>query len=234
MFQAVRHWWGSGRGKVTGRLFLFEIAVVTVGVLLAQTTTSWVQGRANRAHMEEERLRAREQLATAHMMFQIWRAAIPCLDVRMAEVMSGRGDKSADIARPIFPKPNYTPPDGPSLLLIGDFYSDAERDLYAGIVDNISNLQTRSERIIDLWGRFALLDPANGVPSIEDRNDARRAASDIRSQLKSVQFSAKIGIMRLERMRIPAVMKERPNNGPAKDCQSIWDSGTLDPPLRRG
>ena len=36
MFQTVRHWWGSGRGKVTGRLFLFELLVVVIGVLIAQ------------------------------------------------------------------------------------------------------------------------------------------------------------------------------------------------------
>jgi hypothetical protein len=184
--------------------------------------------------MEEERLRAREQLATAHLMFRVWYAAIPCLDARMADIMAGRVTRSADIARPVFPTPNYTPPDGPSLLLIGDLYSEAERDLYAGISDNISNLLSRSEKIIDLWGRFALLDPANGEPSAEDRNDVRRAASDIRSQLKSLQFSSKIAVLRLERMRIPAVMKERPYTGPAKDCQSIWDSGNLDPPVRAG
>jgi hypothetical protein len=32
----VRHWWGSGRGKVTARLLLFELFVVIAGVLIAQ------------------------------------------------------------------------------------------------------------------------------------------------------------------------------------------------------
>ena len=27
MFRAVRHWWESGRGKVTARLLLFELFV---------------------------------------------------------------------------------------------------------------------------------------------------------------------------------------------------------------
>jgi hypothetical protein len=36
VFQTVRHWWGSGRGKVTARLFLFELFVVIAGVLIAQ------------------------------------------------------------------------------------------------------------------------------------------------------------------------------------------------------
>jgi hypothetical protein len=36
MFQTVRHWWGSGRGKVTARLFLFELFVVIAGKMLAR------------------------------------------------------------------------------------------------------------------------------------------------------------------------------------------------------
>ena len=34
MFQAVRHWWGSGRGRVTARLLVFELLVVVIGVAL--------------------------------------------------------------------------------------------------------------------------------------------------------------------------------------------------------
>lgn len=47
MFRAVRHWWDSGRGKVTARLFLFEFVVVMAGVLAAQGLQSWLAGRAD-------------------------------------------------------------------------------------------------------------------------------------------------------------------------------------------
>ena len=42
MFQTVRHWWGSGRGKITARLFLFELLVVVIGVLIAQMLAGYV------------------------------------------------------------------------------------------------------------------------------------------------------------------------------------------------
>ena len=45
MFQTVRHWWGNGRGKVTARLFAFELLVVVAGVLIAQALADIVQGR---------------------------------------------------------------------------------------------------------------------------------------------------------------------------------------------
>ena len=46
MFQAIRHWWDSGRGKITTRLFLFEFVVVVAGVLTAQALAEWVHDRA--------------------------------------------------------------------------------------------------------------------------------------------------------------------------------------------
>ena len=47
MFHAVRQWWGSGRGKITARLFAFEFLVVVAGVLTAQALANWVADRAD-------------------------------------------------------------------------------------------------------------------------------------------------------------------------------------------
>ena len=141
--------------------------------------------RAANRHMEEERIRAREQLSSAHMMLRVWEAAVPCLDARMSQIMSGSQLDQEVLRRPLFPVPSYLPPDQQSLLLIADRYGQDERDLYDSLADNITNLQDRSGRIIDAWGRFDLLDPANGVPNAEDRADVWRAAADIKAQLKS-------------------------------------------------
>ena len=59
MFQTVRHWWGSGRGKVTARLFLFEFLVVVAGVLTAQALANWVADRAEQRAVSEEDKRVR-------------------------------------------------------------------------------------------------------------------------------------------------------------------------------
>jgi hypothetical protein len=231
MFRAVRQWWSRGRGKVTARLFLFEIVVVMVGVLLAQGLQQAMADRSAHRHMVEERVRAREQLSGAHMMFRVWEAAVPCLDARMSQIMAGGGADAKLLRRPIFPVPSYLPPDQQSLLLIGDLFGQDERDLYIAIADNVANLQDRSGRIIDSWGRFDLLDPANGVPTADDRADVRRAAADIKAQLKSLKFSTMIARKRLERLQIPAFVRERPWTGPAQSCDAIWNNGNLDPPL---
>ena len=231
MFHAVRQWWGRGRGKVTARLFLFEIVVVMVGVLLAQGLQQAISDRAARQHMELERVRAREQLTSAHMMFRVWAKAVPCLDSRMSQIMAGRRLAPEVLKRPIFPSPSYLPPDQQSLLLIGDRYGQDEREFYVGIDDNILNLKNRINRMIDNWGRFDLLDPSNGIANAGDREDVRRAAADIKAQLKSLSVSAMIGRKRLEKLKIPAFTRERADNGPAETCNAIWKSGNLDPPL---
>ena len=56
MFQAVRHWWGGGRGKITARLFLFELFVVVAGVLIAQALAAYVQQRSDLARRKRSGL----------------------------------------------------------------------------------------------------------------------------------------------------------------------------------
>ena len=69
MFQTVRHWWGSGHGKVTARLFLFELFVVIAGVLIAQGLAGYAQRQASLGQMESERARVRNELISAHSVF---------------------------------------------------------------------------------------------------------------------------------------------------------------------
>ena len=83
MFQTVRHWWGNGRGKVTARLFAFELLVVVAGVLIAQALADIVQDRAEFAKMQSERSRVRYELTSVHNAFRSWEAALPCLNQRM-------------------------------------------------------------------------------------------------------------------------------------------------------
>ena len=45
MFRTVRHWWQGADGKTTARLFVFELFVVSAGVLIAlgaeQLVSNW-------------------------------------------------------------------------------------------------------------------------------------------------------------------------------------------------
>ena len=86
MFQAVRQWWGSGRGKITARLFLFEFVVVVAGVLTAQALASWVADRVEQRAVNEEDKRVRYEIGRARQVARIWSAATPCLVERVERV----------------------------------------------------------------------------------------------------------------------------------------------------
>jgi hypothetical protein len=71
MFHTVRHWWGSGNGKVTARLFLFELFVVIAGVLIAQGLASYAQRQSSLGQMKSERARVRNELTASTRFFKL-------------------------------------------------------------------------------------------------------------------------------------------------------------------
>ena len=109
MFRAIRSWWRGGRGKVTARLFLFELCVVVLGVLIAQGLASFAQRQSDYANMEEERSRALYELESAHQVVRAWSAAVPCLNARMDEVIDGRPLSAGDLRRPALSQPRFSP-----------------------------------------------------------------------------------------------------------------------------
>lgn len=66
MFRAVRHWWESGRGKVTARLLVFELFVVIVLVFIAQAFANWVQHRGELERMERSDRFASREMALSY------------------------------------------------------------------------------------------------------------------------------------------------------------------------
>jgi hypothetical protein len=230
MFQTVRHWWNGGRGKVTLRLFVFEFVVVVAGVLVAQALAGYAQQRSDLARMEMERSRVRYELESAHSMFQSWSFAVPCLNRRMMEIMSGKQLSSHDLHRPSMPTPNYSAPDSFTLNLIAQRYGIEEKNLLKSVADQIASITMRDEMIISAWGRLALLDPANGPFSNSDRTQARIAAAEIKGHLRSIEVMTDSSLESLRRLRIRAHNHDE-NTAPATSCAAIWQSGRLDPPI---
>ena len=231
MFQTVRHYWGSGRGKVTARLFLFELLVVVVGVLIAQGLADNVQQRSNLARMEAERSRVRFELEGANSAFQSWRVAVPCLDQRMTQIMRGARPTTDLMRRPRFPTLGYAAPTTEVLDLIGKRYGTAEKNRLNWIADNAANANPVIASIISKWGRLTLVDPSFGTVTESDRREARLAAADIKAQLRAMEVLSTDGAQLLTKMGIDARNRNEPGHGPAKSCAAIWASGRLDPPL---
>jgi hypothetical protein len=231
MFQTVRHWWSGGRGKITLRLFAFEFLVVVAGVLVAQALANYAQDRAAVAQMEAERSRVRYELQTVHSMFRSWNVAVPCLNDRMTEVMSGKPLSSQDLHRPSMPTPNFAPPDSFTLNLIAQHYGVAEKNRLKSVADNVITHAARDDLIVTAWGRLMLVDPANGAISEADRQQARIAAAEIKGYLRSMEVITRYGLETLAKLKVQARNNDEPGTGPAKTCAAIWKSGRIDPPL---
>ena len=233
MFQTVRHWWGRGRGRITARLFLFELFVVIAGVLIAQALAAYVQKRSDLAQMHSERARIRYELRTAHSAFQSWQVGAPCLDRRMTEIMMGTAFPPGALRRPILQTPglSYVPPSTESLELLTEHYGVKEKNRLDWVAQNIASSSTVIASIITAWGRLALIDPANGAVTAADRAEARRAAADIKAQLRAMEVLSKDANGALTEMGIVARNENEPAYGPAQTCAAIWNSGRLDPPL---
>ena len=231
MFQTVRHWWGSGRGKITARLFLFELLVVVIGVLIAQGLAGYAQTRADFAKMESERSRVRDELTIVHSVLQSWQAAIPCLDRRMTDVMQGAQLATVSMRRPRFPSFGYAPPTTEVMDLIGKRFGTTEKNRLNWIAENSANANPVIASIITKWGRLMLVDLSNGTVTESDRREARLAAADIKAQLRAMEVLSADGIKILTKLGIDARNPNEPGHGPARSCAAIWASGRLDPPL---
>ena len=233
MFHTVRHWWGSGRGKLTARLFLFELIVVIAGVLIAQALAAYVQERSDLTRMHSERARIRYELRTSHSAFQVWQVGAPCLGRRMTEIMMGTAFAPGALRRPALQTPglSYVPPTTEVLDLLTEHYGVNEKNRLNWVAQNIASSYTVIASIITTWGRLALIDPANGAVTAADRVEARLAAADIKAQLRAMEVLSRDANRTLTEMGIVARNPNEPTFGPAQTCAAIWNSGRLDPPL---
>jgi hypothetical protein len=233
MFQTVRHWWGSGRGKVTARLFLFEFVVVVAGVLTAQALANWVGDRAEQRAVNEEDKRVRYEIGRTRQVTRIWAAATPCLIERVERIAraasTGNAVDPASLKVPRFI--GYT---------VEPFSPDMNREFHDRFgnerVDNYAVVSTASATLVSTyrdvrtgWDRFALLDPALGPTSAADRATVRDVAVQLRSQLELIGASADM----IERTSARLGIEPRTSDAdfgavmPVKNCDEIWRTGRI-------
>lgn len=233
MFQAVRRWWGSGRGKVTTRLFLFEFVVVVAGVFTAQALASWLGDRAEDRAIHEENERIRFEIGRARQNARVWLAATPCLEERVSHIIrkaSSEGQLSPEEINP------------PRFLgyVVGELSPDVDRafrsQFSARTVDTYAGISSASNAIVDTyremrqdWERFALLDPDLGTPSPADRATVRDVGVQIRSQLRRLRVQAEAieqaaGQLGIEPRTSDAIVGDAT---PIENCAEIWRTGII-------
>jgi hypothetical protein len=232
VFGTVRHWWGSGRGKVTARLFAFEFVVVVAGVLVAQALANWVAQQDSNQEMVEARTRIIHEQSGNLAVASAWRAAVPCLDERMQDVMRAVSNGSIDIAladRPRFADFVVSDIDYGAELGMRRSFGNSAVDQYKVMQRSVSFAAANVGIIIHSWGRLGLTDPRLGAVSEQDRTVVRTAAADIRAELRGLSFALDdfIALAKQSGLRPPRGLKY----GPATRCDQIWQSGRIDPPL---
>lgn len=233
MFQTVRHWWGSGRAKVTARLFVFEFVVVVAGVLTAQALANWVSTRAEDRVIREENERVRYEIGRARQNARIWAVAAPCLEQRVDAVLrtaSGEGGLAAgDLIAPQFTGYTVEP-------LPEDMRRAMDARLGVKVVDDYSGISSVTNSIVDDyrdarrgWDRFALLDPSLGLASQADRATVRDAAVQVRSELKHIRANAGYVEELADQLGIQPLFSDADLGSvtPVSSCAEIWRTGRI-------
>lgn len=234
MFAATRQrlagaWRRLREGSLV-RLFLFEFVVVLLGVLAAQWLAEWSNDRQAVRAMEDARARLDRDLAMALPTMDIWAKAIPCLDVRMDEILRASAAQRTlapgDLRRPRFfgAGDQTVPPE--TMALIGRVHGAEVADYYERSVDKASQLSKFSDAIAAQWQQFALINPDYGSPTGADFHAARAAAGHIKSELVSAQIAVDNYLYATRKLGIVSVPNDL-NRVAVPDCATIWREGTI-------
>lgn len=233
MFQTVRHWWESGRGKVTVRLFAFEFLVVVAGVLTAQALANWVSDRAERRAVNEEDKRVRYEIGRTRQVARIWAAAVPCLTRRVEEIAraasTGAAVDPTQLKVPRFIGYTVEPISSEMNREFHDRFGNERVDNYAVITTAGTTLVNTYRDARSGWERFALLDPALGQSSAEDRSTVRDLAVQLRSQLDLIGKSTEMIEKTSNRLGIAPLTSDADFGAvmPVKSCDEIWQRGRI-------
>ena len=188
MFQAVRHWWGGGRGKLTARLFVFEFVVVVVGVLAAQALANWVGTRAEREAGRRLFADATEGARQLDRTLGYWQRFAPCLRSHVASISraaanagSMTGDAIGRPAVPSPPEPQFSADDWGRIALVA---TPEQVQSLRGLQATASIHNAYASEMARQWSTFRLLDPSLGAALPEDRSRVRAAAMQVDSTLR--------------------------------------------------
>jgi hypothetical protein len=218
VFEAVRRRligaWRDLRARGLVTLFVFELLVVTLGVLLAQGVADWAEYREEVAAMEKARARADLEMGDAAFVAQVWKQLGPCLhldiDTILKSTASGKAIKGELLERPGVFTNTVMPLSEQTKLLIRERHGDDVAYNYDRMQRLTTRLDTKAEELVDLWGRLALLSPDFGAISGNDRTSARDTAVAIKANLTTVDHISGEILRSAKRMRLePKILGEQ-------------------------
>jgi hypothetical protein len=229
MFQAVRHWWHSGRGQHTVRLFVFELVVVMIGVLAAQQIQGWAQKRAAVKGVEGLHEELWHDFSAYRTIAQIDQAAIPCFEQRIDQLLTATGGSTT--VDPALLTPARLAAMGPdnispeNFILLRERYGNSVYDRIGSMEFDLKIHEDATYSLNRSWYKFERLDPRHGSVSEADRSAAREAATDIRSDLADLKESNRLIQLITGELGISTLA--RSSMKPVGSCAAIWRTGNV-------
>ena len=219
MFKAIRSQFGRWRDLSVPKptrlriwrysgLFMFEFAVVLLGVLAAQMLQeSGAKARAGSdARVTVER--AAREVANFRATSEYWLDAGPCIERRMDQLMraAATGTDNPDVhgPRPRMPLSDFTPWSEPTVIAARQVYGEGLVSDYGALQTMAAKMADDSHELAGDWALLGLVDPTLGPVAREDRLNARVAAGRIKGRLASLQVTAAHAVAAAERLAISA------------------------------
>ena len=195
MFRTVRHWWQEGDGKITARLFVFELFVVVAGVLIALGAEQLVSNWHWQGEVRDSDRRISEELGY-NLVNAYERLAInDCLEPQLAELredliktepkwIGRRARFASDIYHQAFP-PVYRTPNRPwpknawETALNGDTLGHFRPERvaqFAALYDEVSGLQRSQSEELDVAASLGDLAFPGPISAAERRANLKLVA----------------------------------------------------------
>lgn len=192
MFQTVRHWWRSGRGMGTARLFLFEFVVVLLGVLAAQMLQNFFAERRSLEDAEFAYGQMQQNIAQLKTISNFWDRSAPCLMDHVAMISkassAGRTLPEIEVGRPALPTPEFTEWTEATRAAVGRRYGQQVVADHDSVGQQAEIILGFNRELASDWAAFALMDERLGIASPDDRANVRLAAARAWTQLKMQRF----------------------------------------------
>lgn len=225
--------WRDLRGRGMVRLFLFEFAVVLLGVLAAQGLANWAREREADAEMLLARDALESQLAGSYATARIWDAALPCLEAKVTEIATLASNEQVlsarIVTRPVLYSRAISPLGEENALRLSRTVGAERFEHYNAMVDHVNRIDAMSQAIAAEWIQFSRVEPSMGRVREGDILAARDAAARIRSNLRSIGISTNAIDVAGRELGITPVMRQFDGQRvlPLADCSELDELGAI-------
>lgn len=238
MFEAVRSRlvsaWKDLHARGLPSLFVFELFVVTLGVLLAQGIADWSGDRAARKRLDVSLARMDRDIESNMHSAEAWQMAISCFRERLDTIMI-LAAQGAPIELELLQRPGLRGFRTESLStdavdLLHAAGRSEEAVLYTSLARYAGSASNSVTDVGDNWLTLAVLDPRLGPIAAADRTNARRDAARMLSAIRRIEVVSK-GLLG-EGAQLGLHPRADQDARTARDCAEIWERSDMTPDPR--